>query len=484
MFLRHTYLKAGLNISRKIARGGLSSSEKIAEVLSKHFANGFRVNSPIELKRFRAYAINVLGNESSLPDDKLIDRIKASGNVFDGKVYAVSSKTKQRIKALCDDYFSSGAIAIFYAELYAKNENWLFEANVISENMLVNILLRLYPKLNFTFCYFGFTDSSIASVLESEILHVWGKDALQTYDQLAERLWFIPIERIKQSLAANNDFVRSSKETYSHISKIDISEDECEAVRNAAQQECDAQGHISIAVLPLGGIIDRNDKLSLPAIHNAVFRICLSDEYNINGKIVTRKGNKMDALTVVKNYCRTVDKCSLEDLQERSRTLTGEDSPLIPMEAGNAVLVRIEKDTYVADKHVCFDVDAIDEAIARFVTGDYLPLKSFTIFSSFPDCMQKWNLFLLESYCRRFSRRFRFGTSSANSRNAGAVIRSDCGLAYPDIMADAVANSTTPLQDSVVNRFLFESGYTGKSMTEKVVSSITRKAKAMRERRD
>ena len=184
----------------------------------------------------------------------------------------------------------------------------------------------------------------------------------------------------------------------------------------------------------------------------------------------------------MKEYCRTIDKCSLKDLLNYEKELTGEVHRWIPMEAGNTVLVRIDKETYVADRYVHFNADQIDEAIEMVVKGVYLPLKSFTTFGAFPDCGQNWNLFLLESYCHRFSRKFRFDTLSVNSRNAGAVIRKSCAMDYSDIMTDAVVNANVILKNATVGRFLFESGYIGRSTTVKV-NEIIEKAKAIRERR-
>jgi len=125
----------------------------------------------------------------------------ASGTIFDGKVYSVSSETKNEIKDLADNYFADGAQAIFFAEFFAKNENWLFKNSVISVDMLAGILRNIYPRLSFTLTYFGFTSEPVSCVLESEILRVWGDYALLTYEQLAERLQYIPIERIKNALS-------------------------------------------------------------------------------------------------------------------------------------------------------------------------------------------------------------------------------------------------------------------------------------------
>lgn len=152
------------------------------------------------------------------------------------------------------------------------------------------------------------------------------------------------------------------------------------------------------------------------------------------------------------------------------------------MEAGNTVMVRIDKDNYVADRYVHFNAELINKAMNPVVKGDYVPLKAFTTFGAFPDCGQTWNLFLLESYCRRFSRVFRFGTPTVNSRNAGTVIRKSCSMNYTEIMADAVANAGIPLNEADIGSFLYDSGYTGRRTTAKT-HEIIEKAKTIRERR-
>jgi hypothetical protein len=123
------------------------------------------------------------------------------------------------------------------------------------------------------------------------------------------------------------------------------------------------------------------------------------------------------------------------------------------MEAGYSVMVRADEDTYIAEKYVHFDVAGIDSTLDLFVTGEYLPLKSITTFAAFPHCGQPWNLFLLESYCRRFSDRFRFEVLAVNSKNAGAIVRKSCRLSYAQIMADAVAKSDIPLEKMELKNF-------------------------------
>jgi len=455
--------------------------ERFKKVLSVHFVNGYRLNSPIEMARFRSFAVEELCEEFTATDNELESFITACGTSFNGKVYVVSDKTKERIKELAEEYFANGAKTIFFTEFYVKNENWLLGASIVSESMLIEILYNLFPKLSFTQTYFGYTDVSVFTVLVEEILRVWNNDVLLSYGQLAERLQYIPMERIKYALSQNSDFIWNSSETFTHVSQIDITDEERKEIQEAVALECDTHGYMSIIDLPLEEIKDRNDKLSVTAIHDAVYRICLSDRFDKKGKIITRHGDTVDALTLMKEYCRTIEKCTLDDLRNFENELIGDDSRWMPLEAGNAILVRIDKDTYVADRYVHFDMEAIDTVIESSFKGVYVPLQSFTSFGAFPDCGQTWNLFLLESYCRRFSREFRFDTLNVNSRSAGAIIHKSCGMDYSEIMADAVANSDITLRDTDVGKFLFENGYTGRSTNAKI-NEIIYKAKAIRER--
>lgn len=470
------YPKAPMQVANTVLK------DQIASVLAAHFSNGFRLDSPIELIRFRSYAEKDLGEALTLSDGELKRYATSCGTMHEGKVYVVSNDAEGRIKLLVSEYFGRGARVIFFTEFYVKNESWLFAASIISVDMLIGILRRLYPKLSFTRTYFGYSNASVFTVLESEILRVWGENTLATYDQLAERLQYIPYERIRNALGQNGDFIWNSVGEFSHISRIEINDTERDTIRTIVARECNAHGFVSITDLPYQEIEEQNYELSVTAIHSAIYRICLSDKFDMRGKIITRKGDVFDALTIMKEHCRNIGQCSLDDLLDFEKELTGEAHRFIPMEAGYSILVRIDKETFVAEKYVNFDVDAIDKAVDLFVRGDYLPLKAFTIFGAFPDCGQTWNLFLLESYCRRFSRMFRFDTPSVNSKNVGAVIRKSCSMDYADIMTDAVISNAVPLTDAAIGRFLLDSGYMGRSTASKV-DEIKNRAKAIMERR-
>ncbi len=456
----------------------------IDEVLSAHFPNGFRLDSSIELLRFRRFAAKKYGEEVALTDEELKKSIATCGTFFDGKVYVISSGSEERIKSEIDTAFEGGKEIIFYEAFYEKHEDWLFPANVISVKMLKSILLKFPPKFTHRGNYLtdGVRDGNELAKIEREIISVWGDDVLLNYEQLAGRLPYVPLEKIKYALAYSCDFIWNSKGVYTHVSRIDIIEEERAEIVDFAAKGCRADGYVSFSDVPLGKIEERNYELTLTAIHNAVLRICLAYNFDKSGKIVTHKGDTLDAISILKDYCRTIDKCSLDDLLDFEKKLTGEVHRWVPMEAGYAVLVRTDKNAYVAEKYVDFDIATIDRAIDLFVTGKYLPLRAITTFAAFPHCGHAWNLFLLESYCRRFSEKFRFEVLAVNSKNAGAVVRKSCRLSYAEIMADAVAKSSITFEKAVVEDFLCSNGYIGRRSYAKADEMIEQ-AKAIRKLR-
>lgn len=459
--------------------------EMITEVLSTHFSNGFRIDSPIELLRFRRFATEDFGNEMLITDEELITTISSCGIFFNGKVYVIGNEIESRIRNYIDLAVSSDVEIIFYSSFYSQHEEWLLAGGVISEEMLKELLVKMYPKYVHKTKYFlpKVGDGTELSKIKREILRVWGSDSMLNYEQLNERLPYIPLDKIKYVLAQNGDFIWNAKGVYTHISKVDLTNEECTAITDYVEVVCRRDGYVSFSDVPLDGIAERNYELSLTAIHNAVFEIVLSDKYDRRGKIITRKGDSLDALTIMKEYCRKLEKCSLQELLDFERELTGESHRWIPMEAGYSVMVRADEHSYIAEKYVHFDIVEVDSALDLFVTGEYLPLKSITTFAAFPHCGQPWNLFLLESYCRRFSNRYRFEVLAVNSKNAGVIVRKSCRMSYIQIMADAVAKSDIPLEKKVIEEFLCGNGYLGRRSYSKT-DELIEQAKSIRERRD
>lgn len=460
-------------------------------VLSEKFANGFAYTSPIQIGRLRKFVGELVGKDIDDTDEAIITYAKQSGIVFDSKAYVVSADAKEQIRQIADEYFSCGAEAIFYEAFFEKHEHFLMDASVVSVDMLRRVFQKLYPKFYSNEIYFGKIFENITVIITNEILRVWNCDGMLTYSQIAERLPYIPYNRIKFVLGQNGDFIINRRGRGDndgeciHISKIYVTEAEKARFRDLIEAQCEAHRYISLADLDLNEIAEKNYELSISAIQAAVFQMCCTGtRYVRHGKIVTRRGEDIDALYIMKEFCRIQDKIMLEDLLAFEVELTGEQHRWIPMQAGYDTMVRINEQVFVADGHLDIDTNAIDNAIEHFMNGgEYIPLQSVTTFAMFPYCKQSWNLYLLESYCRRFSPNFRFETRAVNSKNTGAIIRKNSRLTYDDIMADYVARSNVALTKQAVLDYLFDNGLIS-VRKHKDIEKLIRTIRTIKERRD
>lgn len=450
----------------------------IRSVLCSHFTNGFRLDSVIDYNRLRRFSEEDFNVTFKKTDGELENDIADLGTLSEGKVFLITDDVKNWLKIDVLSVFEGGLNYVYFETYFKKNYSRLVENGIYSADMLKSILKELLPHFYFK-KRFMHKEEEIS--LKNELIRCFDDTILLNYKHIAEKLQYLPLAIIKQSLGQNADFIWNSAETYTHVSKVEITEAERQDIRNFAQKQFSINGYVSAADMPTEDISERNCELSQTAVHNAVYRICLADNYDKRGKIIVKKGIRLDALGIMKEHCRSLDKSTLDDLLAFEKELTGEQHRWIPMEAAYATMVRADENLYIAEKHVIFDVVAIDRAIEALCFGEYIPLCAVTTFAAFPYAGQAWTMYLLESYVRRFSSAFRFAVLAVNSKNAGAIVRKACPLNYREILADAVAKSNIQLREDSVVKFLYESGYIGKRSISNT-SELIGQAKIIRER--
>ncbi|MDR1641845.1 MAG: hypothetical protein LBT59_19300, partial [Clostridiales bacterium] len=92
---------------------------------------------------------------------------------------------------------------------------------------------------------------------------------------------------------------------------------------------------------------------------------------------------------------------------------------------------------------------------------DVIPLQEVNSFYAFPLLKDHaWNWFLLESYCRHFSKLYRYECLAVNSCNVGAIYKKSAGFdSYHHVLAQAVLDDDISLDKASVGDFLFENKY-------------------------
>ena len=464
------------------AAGSSFFRDALLQLLRRHYPNGFRIDSRIEMEKLRMrWREDHDGEELRASDAEIRAQIDACTVRAGVMVHLVAQDVMDWLKYIVAVYLGRSQV-IFYEAFYARHREYLVGAHILNEEILRVCLRRLFPALTFEEKYFGRRQGPIAAVVHDEILTVWGEAVCRTYDELEEML-YIPRDTLKQVLGQNGEFLWVMEETYTHISRVVLSEEVKARLQECAASLSAERPFWNIRELPIEDVLAENDALETgtnSALYDAVYVLCLAEDYEKKGGTVTRKGQsddggkmalKMSALARVREFCKEQDTCTLKEINAFAKQLT--KNSVTGLRAAFKIMIRVDAKLFVSDAHVNFDIAGTDAALAEIVTGDYLALRDIVTFAAFPACGQAWNLFLLESYCRRFSRMFRFDAPQYNNRNVGAVIRRSADIrTYDDLLADVVLHADIPMDCATVGQYLCDHGYVGKMPIDKQLNAI------------
>lgn len=455
-------------------------AEDISRLLEEHYAYGFRMGSPIEIMRFRNYAEN---DNVIIPDsdEELEKEINSAGTLIDGKIFIFNKSFLTELIGRINIIFGNGVGTIFLEPFREKNSEWLEDNHITNTELLREILSRNCQKF-----YYGqnmITQGERKTEQEavvSEIHRVSGDSNVVWFHDLCDQLEYVPSDKIAWSLSASDDFVWVSEGKYFVMKFFLIDDNEVAEICNYVANECADNGYASISDLPFGEIPEKNYELSVTALYSAVYIAVLKGHYSLSGKILTHEENGMDLCILLKKYCEERTECTVTEVMEKAVELTGGDNRQNSFAALYDVMVRVEKNLFVSESQVRFDINQIDSILQNIIGNRFAPIKAVMTFALFPPCGQNWNHYLLESFCYRFSRKYRLYVLNYNDKNAGIIVSKTLSLNYNDMLCEAAARADIELTFENVGKYFVESGLTAR---KKFVSlpDIVKKAIEMRE---
>lgn len=455
---------------------------QLLELLENKFPYGFHINSVIDVMKLRHFA-----NEAGVlvtPDDELLKKeILLAGVSSEGKIYFISDAKYGQIEDFLKSIFEQGPTVLYYEKLYIYNQNWFDAHNIASMELLRNILASrsnsVYASKNFI--ALGNKRLREVEAVERELGRVWGDNVKHSYDELYQCLPYIPEDKIRYYLSYAPGFVWSSNETFINVDQIVITDYEKENIYSYVDHKCNLLGYVSINEVPLGDIAENNYEISISAIYDIIYKLVLSKDFDLNGKILTRYNtSNIDIVTIAKTYCAGKDRCTLSELNEYIMTVNGAPNRQAAFEAAYSELIRAEADLFVSEKMVVFCVEAIDHVLEQHIKEDFAPIKSIATFIMFPDCNFPWNHYLLESFCYRYSKKFRLEVLHFNDKNVGIIVKKDFNHTYYDILTMAVAESGIELDRAFVGQYLYDVGYTTRRSMA-ALEGVIDKARLIRE---
>lgn len=458
----HLYLENHTLFQNKLMEAKLVNKKldiNFEDFLLAHFAYGIKADSPIELMRLKRFFVEDYDDECPWSDEEIRETISEKCFMHEGKSYLISADKCAEILSEIEELRNNDAIILYYRDLYEKNEEWFYNLGIFSDEMLKSFLQKYAKRINCRKSYFSWSRDTENDLLKEYIKKVWGEPVLHDYAELKECMEYVPLEKIKYALANNECFVWNSAETYTYDEKFLIGENEGIEILEYVKKNVEQNDFVSFDEMPLDSIFEENYELSETAIFTLVFNRILSDEYVKNNRAVAKKGTEGNAFELIEQYCKSRKELRIEDLFIQWELRTGTHRQAEPLDIAYSAMIRVNETRFVSDDQVVFNKPSIDQVLDSMIMGEAIGLKEVTSFALFPDCNFSWNLYLLESFCRKYSNTFKYMAVTTNSRNAGAIVRKECNLDYHTLLAQVLAKKNISLSENVVMDYLFDCGY-------------------------
>lgn len=430
-----------------LADGGIEAS--ILDVIARYFPNGFQLDSIIDRKKlFRLHKEEI---EKGIPDGFNIKALLDSCGIAVGKkVYILSEEVKNEIRSTINSLFAAGNNVLFYNLLL--NLPIFEKCHIYEESTLKEVVHMLLPNAvyekHYMCSHYGI------SVLQ-EIVDAYGRDIKLTYSQIQKRKPYMDLDAIKRELSYSDKFVWDENETYAQAHLIELADTDILEIQSNFLPGVESRGFATMLHLPLADSCALNPGVSYYAIREVMYLRHMSEKYSKNGLIVTKNGETKTSYEVLCEYCCSLEKATLEEINHYGQALLG-NQPTTIVSAAIYNMVRVDRTTFVKDVAIEFDVDAIDRAIEQFVGTKIIPLKNITSFTAFPDVEgYSWNLYMLDCFLRRFSKKFSMNGSPAQTNTVGAVCPKEIRFdSYTDAMAYAVVQDGVEISENAISDYL------------------------------
>ena len=450
--------------------------ENVKSIITSRFKTGYKIKTSIFFDRFLKYYSEEYGIDFGNAQEDLDAFIETVAVVYDNRAYIYE---EEAIKAVREYLEAMGSPCIYIRVFYEKYFENLDAMGIYSVDILKAFIEKYYSDVSFKRDYVclqsGVTPSDLICKA-FEVRDIW------SLEELFDRLPSLNQDTIRSTLNGP-DYHRTETGKYARAGNMHLPESEGEKVVSFVRETLQTRDYVAINELDLSLFKDLNPHFTTSAIQDAVYKKFLSKTCGKNRQVITPNGKKLSATTVLEQYCRDRKEVSFEELNSLGASLDPrgrtQSTCLI---AAHKILVRVSADLFVEESLIHFDVERVDEVISVYCPGGFIPLKSVTDFSIFPYTGYPWNLFLLESYLRKFSRVFKYEARSVNSSNVGVIVRKSFVYNdYDDIMAIALARSFVTLEDKKeAIEYLFQNGFIARKNIEYIEKKVLLLAKRLR----
>ena len=455
-------LKASPNNRGRAIKTEIQSSD-IERVLKTRFKYGFKKGSICELMKFRRFA-DEIGAKLPNNEEDLKQIIDSVGITINDKVFCVDDDTWRRLREMVNDVRKSRVAMAYYVNLFEMESNTMSECTISSPEQLKSFLEICVSELYFAKNFMGFNGKvSEIDAVSAEVVRVWGDEPIVKVEKLSLALPYVPIECIQKAISDCPLFVWASDGKYLNINLLNISEQAENEIIEYVYEKCKQDTFVPIVNLPLNSIADDYPDVPHHTLCNAVYNKVLSDQYSLNGKILSLKESATDVLILLNSYIADKNECTFDEVCGLIKELLGYNDRSLAFRVLYDNMVRVDIKRFVSVEQVNFDADAIDRVIFNIIGDSFCAIKEIAMFALFPSCGQVWNYYLLESYCYKFSDKYCLRLLGFNNKNAGIIADKSLNDNYNTLLAMRLAQTDLELNCDVIGKYLCEKGFTAKN---------------------
>lgn len=483
------FLNADTNIE-KLNNNKIDFSEETIEkykyLLKNKFANGFRVESSLHIKKIKKEYLKHYGKEAIETYSEIESIIKEISISYNSRYYSLELMLDKTVRNKLFSYimkvFENENKIIYYSALFSEFEKEFQTSNIYNPEML-KIYLKYYSKIleyeyYFRKSYFTNIENNEIDTIDEIRNFLKNIGSVVGYEKIHEKFSHIPLSKIKQIFAMNDEFIRESKGHYIHVSLINFDENDLENIRGIIRLGLSKFGFMSRNELIkqinnlYPEIIENNYfiKESNIALKDAI-KYYLKNEFRFNGNIISNVDRNLSMSEVYSEYCKGQDEFTIDDLNKLKKEL----GSTIYFDSVYKNSVRINQEKFIKRDSINFNVKLIDEVIDTFCTDKYLPVLEIKQFSAFPSIDYPWNSFLLEHYVYSFSSKYKLlhiATFNAN-KIAGIIVNKNSKYNnFNDIIIDVIIKSNIMLTKDNILDYLYENGYIGRRNLSNVYKLI------------
>lgn len=457
-------------------------------ILEECFEDGYRIGNYLDQVSFIT-SCEEHGENIPCPSDELDMYLCKIGRVIDDRIYSNDDGSQSEVLDIVfgniEDAFSNGSTVVYMDCVFDRYRKKLTSINIYNADSLYNIMAndsRMFGS--YLYRKGVLTKLDVTPDIELEVEnYLKASPSPLSYDDFKRQMWYLPLEKIKGELVKNSNAVNVDTGMYFYAPNFNISAKELLALIEAMDAQIYSKGYIVTAHLrelfrdncPLAAMDSETYK---DYGIREILKALLGDKFDFCGSVITRKGRTLDIGDVFRNYAADHESLTFDQIKEFADELKVN----IYWNSIMREMIRVSKVYLVRKDKVNFDTDATDRVLDELCPDDYTALKDINLFLSFPDIGYKWNGYVLESYLRNYSKKFRLiQLSVSNDDYFGIMVRiSSKFKGYDDVAVDMLAHRNDWNDEKSALACLVKARFQQR-MSYKNISSIIKQAMRIRE---